>query len=98
MKKDFNFFLTCILSAYLIAASPGASAQTTQVRYLSGVDKDHTELWDFYCTKGRNSGVWSKIPVPSCWELQGFGTYHYGWEENYKENETGLYRYSFKSD
>lgn len=51
---------------------------------MSGTDKDNTVLWDFYCTKGRNSGTWQKIPVPSCWELQGFGTYHYGWEENYK--------------
>lgn len=44
---------------------------------------------------------WSKIEVPSQWELQGFGTYTYGrW---YKEKgvknpsmETGIYRHSFK--
>jgi hypothetical protein len=80
----------------LLAAS--SYAQQTQIKYLSGVDKDNTVPWDFLCTKGRNSGVWSKIPVPSCWELQGFGTYHYGWEENFKENETGMYKYSFASD
>ena len=34
--------------------------------------------WDFYCTGGNNSGRWTKIGVPSCWELQGFGTYQYG--------------------
>ena len=34
--------------------------------------------WDFLCTDGRNSGQWTKIGVPSCWELQGFGTYQYG--------------------
>ena len=34
--------------------------------------------WDFMCTGGNNSGKWTKIGVPSCWELQGFGTYQYG--------------------
>ena len=45
---------------------------------LSGQGKDDAVPWDFFCTGGRNSGVWTKIPVPSCWELQGFGTYDYG--------------------
>ncbi len=31
-----------------------------------------------FVTDGRNSGKWTKIGVPSCWELQGFGTYQYG--------------------
>ena len=66
------------------------------VEYLSGEDKDRTVLWDFFCSKGRSSGRWSKIPVPSCWETQGFGTYNYGWEENYKENETGIYKTQFQ--
>ena len=74
-----------------------AHSQNTSIEYLSGRNKDNTVLWDFYCTKGRNSGVWTKIPVPSCWEMQGFGTYHYGWEENFKENETGIYKTEFRS-
>ena len=41
-------------------------------------DKDHTVQWDFFCTNGMNSGKWSKIDVPSNWELQGFGSYLYG--------------------
>lgn len=72
-------------------------SQQTEIIYLSGTDKDHTVAWDFYCTKGRNSGSWQKIAVPSNWECQGFGTYHYGWEENYKDNESGLYRHRFLS-
>ena len=32
----------------------------------------------FKCSGGRNSGKWTKIAVPSCWELQGFGNYTYG--------------------
>jgi hypothetical protein len=74
------------------------SSQTTTLKYLSGTDKDHTVLWDFNCSAGRNNGTWSKIPVPSCWELQGFGSYHYGWEENFKQNESGQYKFNFQRD
>ena len=69
-------------------------AQQTEVVYLSGRDKDHTVQWDFYCTHGRNSGKWSRIDVPSNWELQGFGTYLYG-NVNRKADEKGIYKYEF---
>jgi hypothetical protein len=71
---------------------------------LSGQGKDDTVPWDFFCTGGRNSGVWTKIPVPSCWELQGFGTYDYGlWHRDEKgkpprpplSDEQGRYRREF---
>ncbi len=69
-------------------------AQQTEIRYLSDTGKDDTVNWDFQCTRGRNSGKWTTIPVPSNWELQGFGTYHYG---NEKEDslEVGLYKHLF---
>jgi beta-galactosidase/beta-glucuronidase len=51
---------------------------TTQRQYLSGHGCDDMVQWDFLCSDGRNSGKWTKIGVPSCWELQGFGTYQYG--------------------
>ena len=73
------------------------SAQQTIIKYLSGTDKDHTVNWDFYCTSGAKSGTWTKIPVPSNWELQGFGGYNYGHEKN-KHDEHGLYKYHFASD
>ncbi len=50
----------------------------THRQYLSGTGSDDMKEWDFYCTGGNNSGKWTKIGVPSCWELQGFGTYQYG--------------------
>ena len=56
----------------------GVVAQETQRQYLSGHGCDDMVQWDFRCTDGRNSGKWTKIGVPSCWELQGFGTYQYG--------------------
>jgi hypothetical protein len=69
-------------------------AQQTIIKYLSGTDKDHTVSWDFYCTTGRNSGKWGKIPVPSNWEMQGFGTYNY-FTDKENPDETGLYKYKF---
>ena len=53
------------------------SAATSRI-YLSGTGSDDTRQWDFKCSGGRNSGKWTKIAVPSCWELQGFGNYTYG--------------------
>lgn len=70
------------------------SAQKTEVLYLSGLDKDHTVQWNFFCTNGRNYGKWSKIAFPSNWELQGFGSYLYG-KPNLTANEKRLYKYEF---
>ncbi|MGC6432013.1 MAG: glycoside hydrolase family 2 protein [Jejuia sp.] len=71
----------------------------TYITYLSGTGKDDTVDWDFYCSDGMNSKKWTKIPVPSCWELQGFGDYNYG--RDYKDNkhyydEHGLYKHKFQ--
>lgn len=80
---------------------PNIKAQKTDKIYLSGKDFEHPVQWDFYCTNGNNSKVWSKINVPSQWELEGFGEYTYGrWykELNQKEpsKEEGLYKYDFE--
>jgi hypothetical protein len=94
-----DFFAKTFLSFTLVCFLIGKTAgQNTIRKYLSGTDKDHTVEWKFKCTAGRNSGSWKYIPVPSCWEMQGFGTYHYGWAENFKENESGLYQFNFNSD
>lgn len=68
--------------------------------YLSGTGSDDTRTWDFYCSSGQHAGRWSKIEVPSCWELQGFGEYTYGRfykKEGLKPStETGRYRTTFR--
>jgi len=87
MKR--TFFFTLILMGFI-----SLEAQKTEIQYLSGLDKDQTVEWDFYCTNGMNSGKWSKISVPSNWELQGFGSYLYG-NINMDANEKGLYKYEF---
>ena len=89
MKKIVQTF-------FLVLLCFKAFSQHTVVQYLSGIDKDHTENWDFYCSEGRNSGKWMKIPVPSNWELQGFGAYNYG-SNQVKSTEYGLYRREFEA-
>jgi hypothetical protein len=90
--------LILILINFIIV--PSLFSQPTQIVYLSGTDATHTVEWDFFCTDGRNSGKWSKIPVPSNWELQGFGTYNYGhdWRNKDKKlgQEHGLYKHEFE--
>ncbi|MDP4227675.1 MAG: glycoside hydrolase family 2 TIM barrel-domain containing protein, partial [Bacteroidota bacterium] len=87
MKRTVNIL-------FLAAITFCAFGQKTEIRYLSGIDKDHTVAWDFFCTKGMNSGKWTSIQVPSQWELQGFGAYNYGQDKKYND-EQGLYRYPF---
>ncbi len=71
-------------------------AQKTEVQYLSGTGSDDMVQWDFYCTGGMNAGKWTKIGVPSCWELQGFGKYDYGFtKDSVRGKEKGLYKYYF---
>lgn len=45
-----------------------------------------------------NSKKWTKIGVPSCWELQGFGNYNYGFDyktDKKLHDEHGLYKHEF---
>jgi hypothetical protein len=86
--------LLCLLLAVLATA---ASASPTRIQYLSGTDKDHRVNWDFLLNGGRNSGAWTTIPVPSNWEMEGFGTYRYSndWEKDPAPDTTGIYRYKF---
>jgi len=92
-KFYFLFFIFYLIISNSFTGS--VYAEETEILYLSGKDKDHTIEWEFYCTGGRNSGKWTTIPVPSCWELQGFGTYNYGHDLN-PADEQGKYRYRFK--
>lgn len=93
--------LTAALASVITFFAPNSFAQQTSKIFLSGEDFEHPLKWDFYCTDGNNSKVWSKINVPSQWELEGFGEYTYGrWykELNQKEpsKEEGLYKYEFE--
>lgn len=96
MKNLTVFLLAAVMSASAMAS--GVTGHETQRQYLSGKDKDTEVTWEFMCTSGRNSGNWTRIKVPSCWETQGFGNYYYGWEEPFGSDETGFYRHRFHVD
>ncbi len=82
--------------ALLLLLAQITYAQTTEIRYLSGTGADNTVEWRFFCSAGMNSGKWTTIQVPSCWEQQGFGAYNYGHDKFDKRlNETGTYKYKF---
>lgn len=81
----------------LLFLSDVVGAQQTEKIYLSGTGNNHTVDWDFYCTKGMKAGQWTTIPVPSNWELQGFGKYDYGFaKDSIRGKEEGFYKYKFK--
>ena len=98
MRNVTTLFSTLALATTLTAQT----LPQTERQYLSGHGCDDTVEWDFFCTDGRNSGRWTKIGVPSCWELQGFGTYQYGisfYGKAFPEGiagEKGMYKYEFE--
>ena len=98
MQPFYYLLLPLLLATHL-------PAQTTQTQYLSGTDKDHRVDWGFHIDRGRNSGTWGKIPVPSNWEFEGYGLFAYGqangpdrpgWHELLPEvDATATYRTTF---
>lgn len=101
---SINLWRILMVINWFLLQAGALYAQQTEIRYLSGTDKDHTVRWEFFCTKGMNSDKWTTIPVPSNWELQGFGAYNYGHDEKEKgntkkkSNEQGLYKHRFIAD
>ena len=100
--KNLLKFALIVLSIIIVnIPSNGQSAEKKEVKYLSGTDNENTVTWDFFCTSGRKSGVWTNIEVPSHWEQQGFGEYDYG--RDYRTygkkhrfaDETGMYKHKF---
>jgi len=76
------------------ATTARAAVPVTEQHYLSGQGPATAVPWDFKVSDGRRAGAWATIPVPSNWELQGFGGYDYG-EGAKRHNEQGQYRLKF---
>lgn len=101
-NSEITFFSLFLFFVLILTMHTSVLAQisqnTTLLQYLSGTDKDHRVEWEFKIDRGRNSGQWSEIPVPSNWELEGFGVYAYGhqWRSLLPDSDaTGHYRYRF---
>lgn len=94
MIRYLRYFLLITYNSLLITAF----AQQTEKVYLSGTGSDNTKQWEFMCTGGMNANKWTTIAVPSCWELQGFGKYDYGFaKDSVRGKEKGLYKYRFNA-
>lgn len=91
-----TLFVRLLILALLAGAAPAArsAVPVTEQRYLSGQGPKTAVPWEFKVSDGRRAGARSTIPVPSNWELQGFGGYDYG-EGAKRHNEQGQYRVKF---
>jgi len=84
-----------LASALLILTACGLMAQDTAIQFLSGHGKDDGVPWRFLCTSGAQSGYWTNLPVPSQWDVKGFGTVHYQKDATNAWAEKGLYAHDF---
>lgn len=85
-----------LLSFFFLLFTFDLFSQQTEKVYLSGKGPADTKQWEFFCTGGMNANKWTTIAVPSCWELQGFGKYDYGFaKDSIRGKEQGLYKYEF---
>jgi hypothetical protein len=84
-----------IVAAALAGVAIVASAAPTERIYLSGRGKDDAIPWRFMCTTGALSGFWTNLPVPSNWDVLGFG--HLTYKKDYSNSitECGLYEKEF---
>lgn len=79
----------------MLSAALSAGSEETQHLFLSGRDRDDAVPWDFHCSSGRNSGQWVKLPVPSHWDVLGYGTLNYEKDDLSQPVEQGKYRHRF---
>ena len=91
----FRRLTACLV--LLVISSGAVLAQETQRVYLSGRGKDDAVPWRFMCTTGALSGFWTNLPVPSNWDVLGFG--HLTYKKDYSNSitECGLYEKDFSA-
>lgn len=94
MTRLFYAFVGALLTSG-ITISSGAAAADSERQYLSGRGKDDAMPWKFLCTTGALSGFWTNLPVPSNWELHGFGHLNYKKDSTNAWTERGLYEREF---
>jgi beta-galactosidase/beta-glucuronidase len=93
--KTKNFVGVVLFALLTVSMLRAQDTTCTSGRlYLSGHDRDDAVRWEFRCSTDGKAGEWSTIPVPSNWEMHGFGTLSY-----HKDSpaDVGEYRYKFKA-
>ncbi|UCS92481.1 beta-galactosidase [Echinicola marina] len=97
MPKSISIFFICLYFGILNSSAQSINYQRV---YLSGKDAASAVNWDFKVSAGRNANEWSEVPVPSNWELHGFGTYNYGHDHSHPDKalgkEVGFYKHQFE--
>lgn len=99
--KIFNCLIVSFFIAYFFSCTYSFSQSQTSLRriYLSGTDSNSGVYWDFKISKGRKKDFWTKIPVPSNWELHGFGNFTSNLEPTDSlSGEVGEYKLEFQVD
>ena len=92
-KKLFVYFVYFVVQSFFLSIQ--ASAQETEIQMLSGHGKDDGVPWKFFCTSGAHSGYWTNLPVPSQWDVKGFGYLTYHKDATNAFDERGLYEHEF---
>ena len=93
--KIFSIHRFEILCALCALCGLNSFAQETETQFLSGHGKDDAVPWKFFCTSGANSGFWTNLPVPSQWDVKGFGHLTYHKDATNAFDERGLYEHEF---
>ena len=94
--RQFSSLEACFMAAtFFCAMTLSGLAQETEIQFLSGHGKDDAVPWKFFCTSGANSGFWTNLPVPSQWDVKGFGTLNYHKDLTNAWGERGLYEHDF---
>ncbi len=86
------WLLLCLVST---AAEAAEAPIDTERLFLSGANSDKPVPWKFWIDRGRRAGERTTIPVPSQWELAGFGEYAYGQDDAVRA-EIGRYEVEFE--
>ena len=103
MKSVLNRLSLSLILIFSLYYTASAQEDIAYERvYLSGKDISSPVIWDFKVSEGQNSQVWSKIKVPSNWEMEGFGTLNYGHDHREADRvlgkEIGYYKHSFNAE
>ena len=94
MTRPFDAIAGALLLAGALTSSR-AAAPDSERQYLSGHGKDDAVPWKFLCTTGALSAFWTNLPVPSNWEMHGFGHLNYKQDPTNAWTERGLYEREF---
>ena len=90
-----QYLWPCVVIWLFLLSALSAFAFETETQFLSGHDKDDAVPWEFFCTSGAKSGFWTNLPVPSQWDVKGFGTVNYYKDLTNAFDEKGLYAHNF---